>query len=885
MTAAVLCWLVRLSTRRPWVTVAGSVGLGAAGLLLAATTLTFQTSSLELLPAQRLYVQRLKQYMRDFGELNDIVVAVEAPFERAKAYAARLAEQLGPQQAARVTYRVDPQRLGGRALLYLSRDRLAALRASVIEHRQFLDEYAATPSLARLVNGLSREIARAFASRFIDLGLGEPRRVDPSFVDALVAAISDRLDRSGQAASPWDSLFLGVGAGKDAGYFLSADKKLLFVLIEPRRQAGNFTDNRELVDGIRGVMAALRTEFPDAAAGVTGASALSNDEMVTAFHDSALATALAIVLTLAAVLIAFGQVVKPLALGAALLASLAWSFGLIALTVGHLSIFSVMFISLMVGLGIDYGIYLLFRYEEERAHGHGLDAALDITARRAGPGVLFGALAAAGTFGVLMLTDFPGIQEFGFIGAIALLAAFLSMVTMFPALLVLIDRGRPNAVRSPGLAAGALWSPFASRSSWIVIASAVAVTAVAAAAAPGVRFDDSRLNLQAKGTESVVWERKIVATGQSAFPALASAGSLDELRERQEAFGRLSSVSEVRSVLSVLPQAQDEKLGELRRLAPLVGDIQVGTPAALDLPGLRTALNTLQRWLTIALREAGPDVAPLALRSAQARVTGLQQKLAGGGSELARRLDDVQAELRADFVSKLIWFRQHLDVARMTPADLPEELRRQFVGRSDTFLLKIYPSIDTWTREGVRRFVTELRSVDGAVTGAPVISYEASRLMEHAYVTGTVYALLLATALAALLLGRLGDTLLAVTPLVLGTLWTLGFMRLAGVSFNLANVWALPLIVGAGVEYGVNLVARHREAIVHGGPSLPRSTVMAVLLNGITTLTGFSSLMVARHQGIFGLGLLLSVGAVATLAAALVVLPALLDLGRVRTGS
>ena len=51
---------------------------------------------------------------------------------------------------------------------------------------------------------------------------------------------------------------------------------------------------------------------------------------------------------------------------------------------------------------------------------------------------------------------------------------------------------------------------------------------------------------------------------------------------------------------------------------------------------------------------------------------------------------------------------------------------------------------------------------------------------------------------------------------------------------------------------------------------------MAVVLNGFTTMAGFASLMVAHHRGIFGLGLLLTVGMTASLFASLVVLPVLL---------
>jgi len=117
---------------------------------------------------------------------------------------------------------------------------------------------------------------------------------------------------------------------------------------------------------------------------------------------------------------------------------------------------------------------------------------------------------------------------------------------------------------------------------------------------------------------------------------------------------------------------------------------------------------------------------------------------------------------------------------------------------------------------------------------------------------------------------------LSLIPLGLGVVWTLGVMHLFGLEFNLANVWALPLIVGTAAEFGLNIFLRFEEGRTRGGPTLGQSTVMAVTLNGLTTMAGFSSLMVAHHRGIFGLGLLLTVGMVASLVASLIVLPVLL---------
>src|SRR5207245_8377456 len=147
---------------------------------------------------------------------------------------------------------------------------------------------------------------------------------------------------------------------------------------------------------IRGVMADLKRDFPNVQAGVTGGPTLSNDEMTAAFHDSSLATVLAFGLTLLVILLAFWRVGKPLLLLAVLVATLAGSLGIITLTVGHLTIFSVMFISIVIGIGIDYGIYFLFRYEEELFLGRTLGEAPEITAARSGPGMPPGAVTAPG---------------------------------------------------------------------------------------------------------------------------------------------------------------------------------------------------------------------------------------------------------------------------------------------------------------------------------------------------------------------------------------------------------------------------------------------------------------------------------------------------------
>src|SRR5207249_8183375 len=151
----------------------------------------------------------------------------------------------------------------------------------------------------------------------------------------------------------------------------------------------------------------------------------------------------------------------------------------------------------------------LFRDEEEPFPGPDRRAATEIPAMRSGPGMLLSAITAAATFYVLILTDFRGLQELGFLPASALLLSWVAMMFVFPAMLMLVDRRHldrvgvtiPRAIRLERVHV-----PFVD---WItshpktVLAAAALLAAVSVYGFSQVRFDFNLLNLQAEGTESV----------------------------------------------------------------------------------------------------------------------------------------------------------------------------------------------------------------------------------------------------------------------------------------------------------------------------------------------------------------------------------------------
>ncbi len=891
-TGRALGQLVRAACAFPVLTVGLALLLAAASVWYAVTSLGLATSTRALLPQGLPYVERFVEYDREFGELDDLVIVVEArTLPEATVYASRLVRELRIRQAPlrRIAYRIDPKQFEGRALLYLSKEKLAEIRERIFDYQEFMEAFAVRPTMDQLVDGLATQVAGAFVSGFLDLGLGPVGASrDFRFIEDLVEQMASRLDKPTPYRSPWGGLF-SAEEDASAGYFLSDDQRLLFILAEPESKMGSFTGNRHAIEAVRGVIASLRPQFPTVNVGVTGKPALSNDEMTTAFADSQKASLLAFALTLVLLLLAFRRLVKPILMLIVLAISLAWAIGLVTLVIGHLSLFSVMFISIVIGIGIDYGIYVLFRYDEERFLGRGLAEALHVCAVRSGPGTLLGALTAAGSFYVLAFTDFRGLQELGIVSGTAILLSWVAMMTVFPATIMLVDGRRtshpphtlPRALELERVRVPLLDWVAAHPTTVFVLALIISVVSIGGLF--GLRFDYNLLNLQAKGTESVVWEKKVLATAhRSGFAALASAKSLDEVRHKQAAFSRLGSVSEIDSVLLLIPEDQDEKRKIIGDFAPLVAPVRVSRPLPLDLDRLTGALQTLRRRLGIAADEAPAGEAKTRLGRLNARLDGLLTRLRRGEREVIEpALTHLQQQLYRDFLRNFQRLQANLAPQQVGLDDLPAELRKKFVSDRGLFLLQIHPAVDVWDREGARRFVEELRTVDAEVTGTPVITFEAIRLMERACRQGSFYAVLLMVVMTAVTIRRWRETPLALLPLGLGLVWTFGLMYFVDLKVNLGNIFAIPLIMGAATEFGTNIVLRFMEGRRdYEGPLIARSTVMAVFFNGLTTIVGFGSLMLAHHRGIFGLGLLLTMGTVTSLLAALVVLPVLLKMVR-----
>jgi uncharacterized protein len=880
------------------VILAAVLGVGLS-LLLATTRLALHTNRLDLIAAGARYQQLQQGYDREFEELPGgaiVVIRSENP-ERATAFATALAQRWQTDPTIeQVLYRIDVDALQHKALWYLSPEDLIALRRTLEQHQDLLRELAASPTLEHLFALINQEMTQALVGHVFTgfLQQDEPEKPPPDLglLLALLRQMQQWLDGPRVYQSPWATVFMKEAAAvANDGFLWSDDNRLLFVLVKPKKEAGEFNRFKGAVLQMRADVRALQQTYPDVEVGITGKDVLDADEMGMAQRDTAIATVLSAVGVTLLYVVVFTEVVRPLLALAALVIGACWALGLTTLTIGHLNIFSIIFMPMLMGLGIDYGSYFIARYEEEkRAAGKGAREAMAQTFVATGPGIATTALTTALTFGTLSVTGSKGIAELGFIGGSSIVLTFLATYLVLPALLALHERWRkakpPRQLGGLGGGRGD-YLELLYRYPWATLTAGALLVGLSLLTLGRVGADFNLLHLQARGTESVSWEQRMFEhTKRSLLFGEIAAGSLAEVTRKADALTALPSVAAVESIASVIPEEQARKGPLIQELRPLLADIALQRVKAesVDLAALGSILERI-KFKMVEEGEAAREGEEGGIRQQMHEVRRLIDQFVETTAqrrpaEVRQALSAFQGELGRDLEEKLALLQGSLQAEPVTLADLPRELRARYVGKTGTYRLFVYPSEDVWEFPPLAHFVTDLRSVDADALGTPVMHFEFIRGMTEAYQEAGLYAFLGIVFLALLAFRRVRPTLLALIPLAVGSLWTLGFMGLLQVKFNVANLIVLPLIMAPAVEGGIMIVYRYREESRKSQmPSpLPQSLGRAVTFSSLSTIVGFGSLMISRHWGIFSIGLLLTVGVSAVLVASLTVLPSLLRL-------
>ena len=136
-----------------------------------------------------------------------------------------------------------------------------------------------------------------------------------------------------------------------------------------------------------------------------------------------------------------------------------------------------------LGVGIDYALFIVFRYRDELHAGLSVRDAVARAMATSGSAVVFAGCTVVIALLALLVAQVPMLGAMGYASAIAVLAAVLTAITLLPAILALlgrrIDAGRLPGRHSSGAPAGdnvwARWAAMVTRHPWLALTASLLV--------------------------------------------------------------------------------------------------------------------------------------------------------------------------------------------------------------------------------------------------------------------------------------------------------------------------------------------------------------------------------------------------------------------------
>jgi len=873
----VLVHVTRLVLRFPVSTLILGGVLACAALGYSQFRLGFRTNRLDLLNPKSEFNKLWVEYIGEFGDQQDVVVVVEGR-ERAKVIAARddvaTAVSRQPKLFTSVFSGIDPAPLQAKGLYFLDVEQLQQVAGFVDQMEPALHDQWSRLSVGAMVQGL---LSRPPADN--DAADGPAAAASQAHLERFLASLESGMQ--GRYESPFPAMRFPDQAGEtpDASQLLVNDGRMGFVLLKlakTEQDNVDFVRGSRQVDALRDTVAQVQTRRPDVKIGLTGIPIIEYDEMASSQSSMSSVSIVSFVGVWLLFVAGFGGWRHPFLAVVSLTVGTAWAMGYITGAIGHLNILSSAFAVILIGQGIDFSMYYVAQYLQLSQTVRSPREALIRTVATVGPGVATGAVTTAVAFFMAGLTDFTGVAELGIIAGGGILLCWIAGLTVLPAMIHLVDSRWPYRHAHKVVDVRAWIEPLLRRPLALLAATSLLTVAVGYGMSQ-LWYDYNLLHLQAEGLESVDLEQRLLSDcDQNTSFAISIAGDAAKLRERKAQFERLPSVKRVEELASRLPD-------QIERKRPIIEDIHrrlVDLPQRA--PQIPVSPNDIRGLGQLASRLGGsPDVPPQLRRRLAGLTDGL---LALPESECLTRLSEFQQALADDIVARL---RAVAEAAGPRPPDwndFPESLVTRFISPKGRYLMKVYSREAIWDMEGMKRFVADVRSVDPRATGNPLQVYEASRQMQQSYYEAAFYALAIILPVVFLDFQSIRFTVLALLPLGIGMVQMFGLMGWLNIPFNPANMIVLPLILGIGIDAGVHVV---HDYISQNGPyRINGSTASAVMINTVTNIAGFGSLMIASHRGLQSLGRVLTLGLATCLFTSLIMLPALLTiLSRKRSAS
>ncbi len=847
--------IVDVCARYRWLVIVASLIISAVSGLYAVEHFAINTDINKLISPDLSWRKRDLAFDAAFPERYELILAViDAPTPELTAEASRaLAKELEnfPTLIKSVSQPGGGEFFERNALLFLPADELRDITTKMSEAEPLITVLAGDPTLRGVSDTLS------FALKGV-----EDKQVTLDDMTRTLNVAADTVEKV-IAGKPTTFSWRALAAnGKSNGRnetrrFVQIRAHLDFHALEPGRAATDLV--RKTADDL-----GFATKY-DAKLRLTGPVPMADEEFGTV-AEGALVNSLA---TVAVVLLILWFALRSskiiFAVAVNLFVGLAITAAVGLMMVGQLTLISVAFAVLFVGLGVDFGIQFAVRYRAERYELNDLYKALLAAAEKAGPPLTLAGAATAAGFLSFVPTDYRGVSELGLIAGFGMAVAFFLSISLLPALLMVLD---PPGEKEPvGYKSLAPVDRFLDRHRVPVIVGTLLVALLGSPLLFYLRFDFNPINLRSPHVELVATLLDLRNSMTGEFSSNVLTPSLEAAAQTADKLSKLPDVARVMTLNFFVPTDQERKLALIKELAEALDP-------GLNANGVMTPPTDAES--IAALKKTADDLNKTA-GSEQGAGAAAAKRLAAAMTQLAAADPAVRATAAKVITDPLKVvlndLRGYLKAEPVAVDTLPPELVREWIARDGRARVEVTPKGDTNDNAVLRNFAEKLLAAEPTAIGGPISILESGDTIVRAFWEAGAWALISITIMLWLTLRRFTDVMLTLVPLLLAGVVTLEICVLIGQPMNFANIIALPLLLGLGVAFKIYFVMAWRQ----GQTDLLQSSLThAIFFSALTTATAFGSLWMSSHPGTSSMGKLLALALACTMAAAILFQPALM---------
>src|SRR5436309_2644065 len=540
-------------TRHAWLVIALAMLAAAVSGVYAARHFAINTDINTLISQNLPWRQRELAFEYAFPQhLRSILVVLDAPTpETATQATAALVSRLSENGKL---FKSVVQPGGGEffrqnGLLFLPAAETEKIAGQLTQAEPLIAQLATDPSLRGLIEVLQMGLTGVELEKITLDAMLRPLTATADTVEAVAA--------NKPVYFSWHELLAGSEGG-------DTNTKRKFIDIQPELDFTALQPGKQATDAIRQAVADLKLpEDSGARVRLTGPVPIADEEFATV-QEGMLVNSIATVIIVLVILwlaLKSGRIIVAVFLN--LVAGLAITAALGFLVVGPLNLISIAFAVLFVGLGVDFGIQFSVRYRADRYDVDDLRLALAHAARHAGAPLTLAAAATAAGFLSFLPTAYRGVSELGQIAGLGMIVAYLTSITLLPALLTVLN---PAGEAEPlGFSWLAPVDRFMERHRLPILIGVAAVSLGGLPLLYYLQFDFNPINLRNPHVESIATFldlRRDPITGANAISVLAP--DLASARPIVERLEKVPEVAQVRTLDFFVPADQDKKLAAIK---------------------------------------------------------------------------------------------------------------------------------------------------------------------------------------------------------------------------------------------------------------------------------------------------------------------------------